>query len=126
MAIDTYAVGDDRVQIRTADDTLHICTSYDVKTGIFEQPSTFSVRLGDGSSAAALLKRFAANTPFQLLVDGKPQFSGYVEGRASSGSANQGTELDIHGRSILAKLRLSASEDDHRRVLAVVTYLEAR
>ncbi|HEY1956690.1 MAG TPA: hypothetical protein VGH28_13815 [Polyangiaceae bacterium] len=104
MAIDTYAVGDDRVQIRTADDTLHICTSYDVQTGIFNQPSTFSVRLGDGSTAAALLRRFGPNTPFQLLVGGRPQFSGYVEGRAADGSANQGTEINLHGRSILAKL----------------------
>lgn len=104
MAIDTYAVGDDRVQIRTDDDTLHLCTSYDVKTGVFDQPSTFSVRLGDGSTSAALLRRFPPNSPFQLLVGGKPQFSGYVEGRASNGSANQGTEIDLHGRSILAKL----------------------
>jgi len=104
MAVDTYADGDDRVQIRFGDQTLTTCTSYDVKTGIFDQPSTFSARLGDGSTMASLLKRFPANTPFQLLIGGAPQFSGYTEGRASSGSANQGAELDVHGRSILAKL----------------------
>lgn len=104
MAIDTYASGDDRVQIRTGDNTLTTCTSYDVKTGIIDQPSTFSLRIGDGSLAAKLLKTYPANTAFQLLIGGAPQFSGYTEGRSSSGSANQGSELDIQGRSILAKL----------------------
>lgn len=53
-----------------------------------------------------------------------------AEGRSNSGIAHRlfVTEgaVEKHVRSILAKLRLSASEDDHRRVLAVVTYLEAR
>lgn len=104
MAVDTYATGDDRVQLRFGDQTLKTCTSYEIKTGIFEQPSTFSAQLGDGSMAAALIKKYPANAPFQCLVGGAPQFSGYIEGRQSGGSATQGTELRLHGRSILAKL----------------------
>ena len=53
-----------------------------------------------------------------------------AEGRSNAGIARQlwvteGT-VEKHVRSILRKLRLPEGEDDHRRVLAVVTYLEAR
>jgi DNA-binding NarL/FixJ family response regulator len=53
-----------------------------------------------------------------------------AEGRSNNGIANRLyiTEgaVEKHVRSILMKLRLPTAEDDHRRVLAVVTYLEAR
>ncbi|MDX6368506.1 MAG: hypothetical protein QOG93_8 [Gaiellaceae bacterium] len=53
-----------------------------------------------------------------------------AEGRSNAGIAHQlwvteGT-VEKHVHSILQKLRLPETEDDHRRVLAVVTYLEAR
>jgi DNA-binding NarL/FixJ family response regulator len=53
-----------------------------------------------------------------------------AEGRSNSGIAQRLwiTEgaVEKHVHSILGKLRLPATQDDHRRVLAVVTYLEAR
>jgi DNA-binding NarL/FixJ family response regulator len=53
-----------------------------------------------------------------------------AEGRSNAGIARrlwvtEGT-VEKHVRSILSKLALPETEDDHRRVLAVVTYLEAR
>jgi DNA-binding NarL/FixJ family response regulator len=53
-----------------------------------------------------------------------------AEGRSNAGIGRQlwvteGT-VEKHVHSILAKLRLPASEDDQRRVLAVITYLDAR
>jgi DNA-binding NarL/FixJ family response regulator len=53
-----------------------------------------------------------------------------AEGRSNAGIARrlwvtEGT-VEKHVRSILAKLYLPETEDNHRRVLAVVTFLEAR
>jgi DNA-binding NarL/FixJ family response regulator len=52
-----------------------------------------------------------------------------AEGRSNNGIAHRlyVTEgaVEKHVRSILMKLHLPTAEDDHRRVLAVVTYLEA-
>jgi DNA-binding NarL/FixJ family response regulator len=52
-----------------------------------------------------------------------------AEGRSNAGIAHQlwvteGT-VEKHVRSILQKLKLPASEDDHRRVLAVITFLQS-
>lgn len=53
-----------------------------------------------------------------------------AEGRSNAGVAHQlwvteGT-VEKHVRSILTKLELPEAEDDHRRVLAVLTFLERR
>jgi len=53
-----------------------------------------------------------------------------AEGRSNAGIARQlwvteGT-VEKHVRSILSKLRLPETDEDHRRVLAVLAFLEAR
>jgi DNA-binding NarL/FixJ family response regulator len=53
-----------------------------------------------------------------------------AEGRSNAGIAHklwitEGT-VEKHVHSILTKLRLPATEDDQRRVLAVITFLDAR
>ena len=53
-----------------------------------------------------------------------------AEGRSNAGIAHrlwitEGT-VEKHVRSILARMRLPETEDDHRRVLAVLAYLESR
>jgi DNA-binding NarL/FixJ family response regulator len=53
-----------------------------------------------------------------------------AEGASNAGIANrlwvtEGT-VEKHVRSILSKLRLPETPDDHRRVLAVITYLDTR
>jgi DNA-binding NarL/FixJ family response regulator len=53
-----------------------------------------------------------------------------AEGRTNAGIARAlwvtKSTVEKHVHSILAKLHLPETEDDHRRVLAVVAYLEAR
>jgi len=53
-----------------------------------------------------------------------------AEGRSNAGIARrlwvtEGT-VEKHVRSILAKLNLHEAEEDHRRVLAVVTFLQTQ
>jgi serine/threonine-protein kinase PknK len=53
-----------------------------------------------------------------------------AEGRSNAGIARQlwvteGT-VEKHVRSILMKLQVPETDDDHRRVHAVITFLEAR
>ncbi len=64
-------------------------------------------------------------TPRELEVLGL-----MAEGRSNAGIARQlwiteGT-VEKHVHSILSRLRLPETADDHRRVLAVITFLEAR
>jgi DNA-binding NarL/FixJ family response regulator len=52
-----------------------------------------------------------------------------AEGRTNGGIARQlwltEKTIETHVRTILMKLGLPVSSDDHRRVLAVLTYLRA-
>jgi DNA-binding NarL/FixJ family response regulator len=72
-----------------------------------------------------------ANDPLEDLSSREREVLALMaEGRSNTGIARQlwvteGT-VEKHVHSILRKLRLLEAEDDHRRVLAVVTYLDAR
>jgi DNA-binding NarL/FixJ family response regulator len=72
-----------------------------------------------------------ANDPLEDLSPREREVLALMaEGRSNAGIANrlwvsEGT-VETHVRSILRKLRLPEGADDHRRVLAVITYLEAR
>jgi serine/threonine-protein kinase PknK len=71
------------------------------------------------------------NDPLEDLSPREREVLGLMaEGRSNAGIAHQlwvteGT-VEKHVHSILLKLRLPETADDHRRVLAVVTYLDAR
>jgi DNA-binding NarL/FixJ family response regulator len=68
--------------------------------------------------------------PLAVLTAREKEVLGLMaEGRSNSGIARnlwvtEGT-VEKHVHSILAKLPLAESEDDHRRVLAVITFLNA-
>jgi DNA-binding NarL/FixJ family response regulator len=69
--------------------------------------------------------------PLSVLTSREREVLGLMaEGRSNAGIAHrlwvtEGT-VEKHVRSILAKLGLHETEEDHRRVLAVVAFLEAR
>jgi len=94
-------------------------------------------RVANGGSAldpevvALLLGRRRREDPLETLTPREREVLGLMaEGRSNAGIAHQlwiteGT-VEKHVHSILMKLRLPATEDDQRRVLAVITYLDAR
>jgi DNA-binding NarL/FixJ family response regulator len=71
------------------------------------------------------------NDPLAELTPREREVLGLMaEGRSNAGIARllwvtEGT-VEKHVHSVLSKLPLPATDDDHRRVLAVVAYLDAR
>jgi DNA-binding NarL/FixJ family response regulator len=69
--------------------------------------------------------------PLDVLSPREREVLGLMaEGRSNAGIAHklwitEGT-VEKHVRSVLMKLRLPATEDDQRRVLAVITFLDSR
>ncbi|MEU8270894.1 response regulator transcription factor [Sphaerisporangium sp. NPDC049002] len=93
------------------------------------------VKAGDSVVDPALVRElFAARRredPLELLTPREREVLALMaEGRSNAGIAHQlwiteGT-VEKHVRSILSRMRLPETEDDHRRVLAVITFLESR
>src|SRR2546423_1250262 len=94
-------------------------------------------RIGGGGSggAPALVAELIAtrriDDPLDALSPREREVLALMaEGRSNSGISRElwvteGT-VEKHVRSILMKLRLPETDDVHRRVLAVLTFLEAR
>jgi len=85
----------------------------------------------DPALVAELVSARRRNDPLAVLSAREREvLTLMAEGRSNAGIGRrlwvtEGT-VEKHVRSILAKLRLPETDDDHRRVLAVVTFLEAR
>jgi DNA-binding NarL/FixJ family response regulator len=94
-------------------------------------------RIAAGGSVVepALVKELVAarrrDDTIQQLTDREREVLALMaEGRSNGGIAHrlwitEGT-VEKHVRAILGRLQLQETEDDHRRVLAVLAYLEAR
>jgi DNA-binding NarL/FixJ family response regulator len=93
-------------------------------------------RVAEGGSAldpevvAQLLGRRRAGDPLEELTPREREVLGLMaEGRSNAAIADQlvVTEraVEKHVTSIFGKLRLAPAQEDHRRVLAVLTYLRA-
>jgi DNA-binding NarL/FixJ family response regulator len=85
----------------------------------------------DPALVAELVSARRRNDPLAALSAREHEVLALMaEGRSNAGIGRrlwvtEGT-VEKHVRSILAKLSLPETDDDHRRVLAVVTFLEAR
>jgi len=85
----------------------------------------------DPSLVVELLAARTADDPLDGLTSREREVLGLMaEGRTNAGIARrlwvtEGT-VEKHVHSIFVKLRLPETDDDHRRVLAVVTFLGAR
>jgi serine/threonine-protein kinase PknK len=85
----------------------------------------------DSALVHELVKQRQRNDPLaDLTAREREVLALMAEGRSNNGIAAQlfVTEgaVEKHVRSILAKLRLPAAEEGHRRVLAVLTFLQVR
>jgi DNA-binding NarL/FixJ family response regulator len=85
----------------------------------------------DPSLIQELVAARRRNDPLEALTPREREVLGLMaEGCSNSGISRrlwvtEGT-VEKHVNSILTKLQLPESHDDHRRVLAVITYLDAR
>jgi DNA-binding NarL/FixJ family response regulator len=93
-------------------------------------------RVGEGGSVVdpevvdALLGRRREANPLDALTDREREVLGLIaEGRSNQAIAERihlsPKTVEAHVTAILAKLGLEPTPDDHRRVLAVLTYLRA-
>ena len=85
----------------------------------------------DPDVVAQLFARRREEGPLERLTPREREVLALMaEGRSNAGIAHrlwitEGT-VEKHVRSILARMQLPETEDDHRRVLAVLAYLESR
>lgn len=85
----------------------------------------------DPSLVHELVTAHSVNDPLDVLTPREREVLALMaEGRSNAGIGRrlwvtEGT-VEKHVHSILAKLGLPETDDDHRRVLAVVTFLDAR
>jgi len=85
----------------------------------------------DPALVQELVSARSKQDPLEHLTAREREVLGLMaEGRSNSGIARalwvtEGT-VEKHVHSILSKLRLPGTGDDHRRVLAVITFLESR
>ena len=101
----TISGPDDQVTLTLAGSNVAICESYDVHVGVFQQPASFSLRLGQGGNILRLIQATPPRTPFTLTVGGNAAFDGATDGYEAEGETGA-TEFMVEGRDLSAELHV--------------------
>lgn len=101
----------DVITLKLGGDEVRVCDSYEVVQSIIQQPCAFSLRLGTGDQAKALIKKYPAGTAFTLEIDGTLQITGTTDGYITEGSVG-GTEFTLRGRDRLKSLMDAYVEEE--------------
>jgi prophage tail gpP-like protein len=100
---DDIGAVNDKVTLRLGGETVLVAESYDVRMSWFRQPAVFALRTGWGGTTLDLLLKYPPNTPFELLVADRVQFTGRIDAVNAEQGAGA-TEVTLHGRDDLAPL----------------------
>lgn len=100
---DDIGAANDKVTLRLDGETVLVAESYDVRMSWFRQPAVFALRTGWGGTTLDLLLKYPPNTPFELLIADRVQFTGRIDAVNAEQSAGA-TEVTLHGRDDMAPL----------------------
>lgn len=95
--------GSDAVRIILGGKQTFVVEQYEITQGVLTQPAAFAVTLGHGLLTRELMQQALPGTPFELLVGGRRQFLGSVDGWTANDGGN-GTSLAVRGRDAMAPL----------------------
>lgn len=95
--------GPDEVRIILGDKQTFVVEQYEITQGVLTQPAAFAVTLGHGLLTRDLMQQALPGTPFELLVGGRRQFKGSIDGWVAN-DGGSGTSLAVRGRDAMAPL----------------------
>lgn len=101
---DTIGSRDDRIRLILNGDEILIAESWDHVDGIMEQPTAWSMRLGWGDIAAAILRKYKKGQTFQIYVGDALQGTGRIDKLGASQPPGEAATVTIGGRDMLARL----------------------
>lgn len=112
---------EDQVLLTLGGETLGIAENYEIRAGVFEQPSGFAIRLGSSQTAQKIISKYPKNTPFQVTLNGHPAQSGFTDGN-TTGEGSGATMVTVKGRDLMARVTKAFVQAD--RGFSGLTYAE--
>jgi prophage tail gpP-like protein len=101
---------DQVVELLINGEALTITEGYEVKISVLTQPAAFTLRLGWGDTAKALLDKCKVGSMFQLKIGGVLQQSGIIDSRGVPSS--DATVVEVKGRDYMRRLFNSHVEEE--------------